>query len=104
MARRSGLSQTTIGRIWKAFNLKPHQSDTFKLSTDPLFVDKLFDVVGLYLYPPESAVVLCIDEKSQVQALARTQPVLPMMPGERDHSQVAPASGPEDDDLSRRPA
>jgi transposase/transcriptional regulator with XRE-family HTH domain len=81
MAKRSGLSKTTIGRIWKAFDLKPHRTDTLKLSKDPLFVDKLFDVVGLYLDPPESAVVLCVDEKSQVQALARTSPVLPMMPG-----------------------
>ena len=81
MAKRSGLSKTTIGRIWKAFELKPHRVDGFKLSTDPLFVEKVYDVVGLYLDPPESAVVLCVDEKSQVQALARTTPVLPMMPG-----------------------
>src|SRR5665811_901955 len=81
MARRSGLSKTTIGRIWKAFELKPHRVDGFKLSSDPLFVEKVYDVVGLYLDPPESAVVLCVDEKSQVQALARTSPVLPMMPG-----------------------
>jgi transposase len=81
MAKRSGLSRTTIGRIWKAFELKPHRVDGFKLSTDPLFVEKVYDVVGLYLDPPESAVVLCVDEKSQVQALARTGPVLPMMPG-----------------------
>src|SRR5664279_4492686 len=81
MARRSGLSKTTIGRIWKAFELKPHRVDRFKLSKDPLFVEKVYDVVGLYLDPPESAVVLCVDEKSQVQALARTSPVLPMMPG-----------------------
>ncbi len=81
MARRSGLSKSTVGRIWKAFDLKPHRADTFKLSKDPLFVEKVFDVVGLYLDPPESAVVLCVDEKSQVQALARTSPVLPMMPG-----------------------
>src|SRR5687767_2399744 len=81
MAKRSGLSKTTIGRIWKAFDLRPHRAERFKLSNDPLFVDKLFDVVGLYLNPPESAVVLCVDEKSQVQALARTSPVLPMMPG-----------------------
>ena len=81
MAKRSGLSKTTIGRIWKAFDLKPHRVDGFKLSTDPLFVEKVYDVVGLYLDPPESAVVLCVDEKSQVQALARTSPVLPMMPG-----------------------
>jgi transposase len=81
MARRSGLSKSTIGRIWKTFELKPHLADTFKLSTDPLFVEKVYDVVGLYLNPPENAVVLCVDEKSQAQALARTQPVLPMMPG-----------------------
>ena len=81
MAERSGLSKSTIGRIWKAFELKPHRAETFKLSTDPMFVEKVFDVVGLYLDPPESAVVLCVDEKSQVQALARTSPVLPMMPG-----------------------
>jgi transposase len=81
MAARSGLSPSTIGRIWKAFELKPHRADGFKLSTDPLFVEKVYDVVGLYLDPPESAVVLCVDEKSQVQALARSTPVLPMMPG-----------------------
>ncbi len=81
MAQRSGLSKTTIGRIWKAFELKPHRVDGFKLSKDPLFVEKVYDVVGLYLDPPESAVVLCVDEKSQVQALARSSPVLPMMPG-----------------------
>src|SRR5947199_4644778 len=81
MARRSGLSRSTIGRIWRDFGLKPHQTDTFKLSTDPLFVEKVVDVVGLYHDPPEKAVVLCVDEKSQVQALDRSQPVLPMMPG-----------------------
>ena len=81
MAKRSGLSKTTIGRIWRAFELKPHRVDGFKLSKDPLFVEKVYDVVGLYLDPPESAVVLCVDEKSQVQALARSSPVLPMMPG-----------------------
>ncbi len=81
MAKKSGLSKSTIGRIWKAFELKPHRAETFKLSADPLFVEKVFDVVGLYLNPPEHAVVLCVDEKSQVQALARSQPVLPMMPG-----------------------
>jgi len=81
MAEKSGLSKSTIGRIWKAFDLKPHRVDTFKLSKDPLFVDKVFDVVGLYADPPESAVVLCVDEKSQVQALTRSSPVLPMMPG-----------------------
>jgi transposase len=81
MAERSGLSKSTIGRIWRDFGLKPHQSDTFKLSTDPLFVEKVVDVVGLYHNPPEKAVVLCVDEKSQIQALDRSQPVLPMMPG-----------------------
>ena len=81
MAEKSGLSRSTIGRIWRDFGLKPHQSDTFKLSTDPLFVDKVVDVVGLYHNPPEKAVVLCADEKSQMQALDRSQPVLPMMPG-----------------------
>jgi transposase len=75
------LSKSTIGRIWRDFGLKPHQSDTFKLSTDPLFVEKVVDVVGLYHNPPEKAVVLCVDEKSQIQALDRSQPVLPMMPG-----------------------
>ena len=64
MAERTGLSRSTIGRIWKAFDLKPHRTDTFKLSTDPLFVEKVFDVVGLYLNPPEGAVVLSLDEKS----------------------------------------
>jgi transposase len=71
MAERTGLSKSTIGRIWKSFDLKPHRADTFKLSNDPLFVDKVVDVVGLYLNPPEGAVVLWVDEKSQVQALAR---------------------------------
>ena len=91
MAKRSGLSKSTIGRIWKDFELKPHISDGFKLSTDPLFVAKVVDVVGLYRNPPEKAVVLCVDEKSQVQALDRSQPVLPMMPGmpeRRSHDYV----------------
>jgi transposase len=81
MAKRSGLSKSTVGRIWKAFRLKPHLTDTFKLSTDPQFIEKVRDVVGLYLDPPERALVLCVDEKSQIQALDRSQPVLPMMPG-----------------------
>ncbi|HEX3923078.1 MAG TPA: IS630 family transposase [Streptosporangiaceae bacterium] len=81
MARHSGLSESTIGRIWRKFELKPHLTDGFKLSTDPLFIEKVVDVVGLYHNPPERAVVLCVDEKSQVQALDRSQPVLPMMPG-----------------------
>jgi len=81
MAERSGLSPSSVGRIWRAFELKPHRGEGFKLSTDPLFVEKVFDVVGLYLNPPEAAVVLCVDEKAQVQALARSQPAFPMMPG-----------------------
>jgi transposase len=81
MAGRSGLSPSTIGRIWRKFDLKPHLSDGFKLSSDPLFVEKVVDVVGLYHNPPEKAVVLCVDEKSGMQALDRSQPVLPMMPG-----------------------
>ena len=91
MADRSGLSRSTIGRIWKAFELKPHREDGFKLSTDPQFVEKVYDVVGLYLNPPEAAVVYCVDEKSQVQALARSQPAFPMMPGmpeKRTHDYV----------------
>jgi len=81
MADRVGLSKSTIGRIWRQFDLKPHVQDGFKLSTDPLFVEKVVDVVGLYHNPPERAVVLCVDEKAQIQALDRSQPVLPMMPG-----------------------
>ncbi|MBX3437203.1 MAG: IS630 family transposase [Planctomycetaceae bacterium] len=81
MAQATGLSQTAISRIWRAFSLQPHRTETFKLSTDPLFIDKVRDVVGLYMSPPENAVVLCIDEKSQVQALDRTQPLLPLEPG-----------------------
>lgn len=81
MAEATGLSKSTVGRIWKAFGLKPHQVDTFKISNDPQFIDKVRDVVGLYLDPPEKALVLCVDEKSQIQALDRSAPVLPMMPG-----------------------
>jgi transposase len=81
MARRSGLSKSTVGRIWRKSGLKPHLADSFKLSADPLFIEKVVDVAGLYHNPPEKAVVLCVDEKSQVQALDRSQPVLPMMPG-----------------------
>ncbi len=91
MAARSGLSKSSIGRIWRAFELKPHRTEGFKLSNDPLFVDKVFDVIGLYLNPPDAAVVLCVDEKSQVQALARSQPAFPMMPGmpeKRTHDYV----------------
>jgi transposase len=81
MAKEVGLTQTAVSRIWRAFGLQPHRQDTFKLSKDPLFVDKVHDVVGLYLNPPERAVVLCVDEKSQIQALDRTAPILPMLPG-----------------------
>ncbi|TDO41787.1 IS630 family transposase [Paractinoplanes brasiliensis] len=81
MAKQSGLSKSTVGRVWKAFRLQPHLVDTFKLSNDPQFIDKVRDVVGLYLDPPEKALVLAVDEKSQIQALDRSAPVLPMMPG-----------------------
>lgn len=82
MAKATGMSQSTVGRIWRAFGLQPHRSETFKLSTDPLFVEKVRDIVGLYLDPPAHALVLCVDEKTQVQALDRTQPLLPMRPGQ----------------------
>ena len=91
MAAQAGLSKSTIGRIWREFRLKPHLADTFKLSGDPLFVQKVRDVVGLYLDPPERALVLCVDEKSGIQALDRSAPVLPMMPGmpeRRSHDYV----------------
>lgn len=82
MAKAAGLSTSTVHRIWRAFSLQPHRSETFKLSTDPLFIEKVRDIVGLYLDPPDRAVVLCVDEKSQIQALDRTQPLLPMRPGQ----------------------
>jgi transposase len=81
LARQLGMSQSAISRIWRAFGLKPHLVDTFKLSTDPQFIDKVRDVVGLYLNPPEAALVLCVDEKTSVQALDRTAPILPLLPG-----------------------
>ena len=81
MAAETGLTQSAVHRIWRAFGLQPHRQDTWKLSKDPQFVDKVKDVVGLYLDPPERAVVLCVDEKSQIQALDRTAPILPMLPG-----------------------
>jgi transposase len=81
MAHVTGMSQTAVSRIWRAFGLKPHQTEAFKFSPDPQFIDKVRDIVGLYLNPPEAAVVLCVDEKSQIQALDRTAPVLPLMPG-----------------------
>lgn len=82
MAEACGLSRCSVNRIWRAFGLAPHRSETFKLSKDPLFIDKVRDIVGLYLNPPDRAVVLCADEKAQIQALDRTQPVLPMRPGQ----------------------
>ena len=95
MARASGYAPSTIHRIWRAFGLQPHRSETFKLSADPLFVDKVRDIVGLYLDPPERALVLCVDEKSQIQALDRSRPLLPCGP---DRSSGAPtttrATGP----------
>ncbi|HEX8800050.1 MAG TPA: IS630 family transposase [Terriglobales bacterium] len=82
MAQASGLSRMTISRIWRAFGLQPHRSDTFKLSPDPLLIEKVRDIVGLYMNPPDHALVLCVDEKTQIQALDRTQPLLPLRPGQ----------------------
>ena len=84
MARASGHAPSTIHRIWRAFGLQPHRSETFKLSSDPFFVEKVRDIVGLYLAPPDRALVLCVDEKSQIQALDRSQPLLPMRPGQAE--------------------
>ena len=84
MARATGISATTVHRIWGAFGLQPHRVESFKLSSDPEFIDKVRDIVGLYLDPPDRALVLCIDEKSQIQALDRTQPMLPMRPGQAE--------------------
>jgi transposase len=84
MAKTSGLSRMTVSRIWRAFGLQPHRSETFKLSSDPLLVDKVRDIVGLYMDPPDHAVVLCVDEKAQIQALDRTQPLLPLRPGQAE--------------------
>ena len=82
LAQASGLSRMTVSRIWRAFGLQPHRSDTFKLSPDPLLIDKVRDIVGLYMNPPDHALVLCVDEKTQIQALDRTQPLLPLRPGQ----------------------
>src|SRR5437660_5302621 len=82
LAKATGLSRMTISRIWRAFGLQPHRTDTFKLSPDPLLIEKVRDIVGLYMNPPDHALVLCVDEKSQIQALDRTQPLLPMQPGQ----------------------
>ena len=84
MARQMGISHDSVSRIWRAFGLKPHRADTFQISTDPYYVDKVRDVVGLYMSPPENALVLCVDEKSQIQALERSQPMLPMRPGKSE--------------------
>src|ERR1044072_6297434 len=97
LAAEVGLSQTAVSRIWRAFGLQPHRQDTWKLSKDPQFIDKVRDVVGLYLDPPERAVVLCVDEKSQIQALDRTAPGLPMLPraparASPDHVPAGPSS------------
>jgi transposase len=95
MARRAGMSQTAVSRIWRAFGLRPHRMETFKLSTDPAFVEKVRDVVGLYLNPPDRALVLCVDEKPQIQALRPTAPILPLRPGQserRTHEASADAS------------
>jgi transposase len=91
LAKRTGLSRSSIARIWHAFGLRPHRSENFKLSTDPLLVEKIRDIVGLYLNPPDRALVLCVDEKPQIQALDRSQPVLPMRAGQierRTHDYV----------------
>src|SRR5207249_9600771 len=91
MANATGMSQSAVSRIWRAFALKPHQSEAFKLSPDPQFIDKVRDIVGLYVNPPEAAVVLCVDEKAQIQALDRTAPILPLMAGvaeRRSHDYV----------------
>ena len=81
MAKRAGIDRTTVSRIWRAFGLKPHRSETFQLSSDPEFIEKVHDVVGLYMSPPHNAVVLSVDEKTAIQALNRTQPMLPLRPG-----------------------
>lgn len=84
MAKRSGLSQSAVSRIWRAFALQPHRAETFQLSRDPLFIEKVRDIMGLYLHPPDKALVLCADEKTQIQALDRSQPLLPMRPGQAE--------------------
>jgi transposase len=91
LAKRVGLSRSSVARIWRAFGLRPHRSESFKLSTDPLLIEKVRDIIGLYLHPPDRAVVLCVDEKPQIQALDRAQPILPLQPGQierRTHDYV----------------
>ena len=110
LARATGLSCMTVSRIWRAFGLRPHRSETFKLAPDPLLIEKVRDIVGLYVNPPDHAVVLCVDEKSQIQALDCTAPLLPMQPGQakrrthdyRRHGTTSPFS-PRRQDLHRRP-
>lgn len=107
MARKVGHAPSTIHRIWQAFGLQPHRSGTFKLSTDPLFVDKLRDVVGRYMAPPERALVLSVDEPSQIQALDRSQPLSPMRPGQierRSHDCTRHGTTSRFAALTRRPA
>jgi transposase len=97
LARRAGLSRSSVARIWRAFGLRPHRSESFKLSTDPLLIEKVRDIVGLYLDPPDRAVVLCVDEKPQIQALDRSQPILPLRPGQierRTHDYVRHGTTP----------
>ena len=103
MAKAAGMSQTTVSKIWRAFGLKPHLADSFKLSPDPQFIDKVRDIVGLYLNPPDAAVVLCVDEKSQIQALDRTAPVLPLLPGSPQRAKATALSEPASSRLRRRP-
>src|ERR687897_1605335 len=102
MARASGLSVSTVGRVWRAFGLQPHRSETFKLSTDPLFAEKVRDIVGLSLAPPDRALVLCVDEKGQVRALDRTQPLLPLRPGQAERRTHDYARPPRHDQPVRR--
>ena len=92
MAAATGMSQSAVSRIWRAFALKPHLVEEFKLSPEPQFIDKVRDIVGLYLNPPDAAVVLCVDEKTQVQALDRTAPVLPLLPGSPSDARTTTAA------------
>ena len=93
LARATGLSRMTISRIWRAFGLQPHRTETFKLSPDPLLIEKVRDIVGLYMNPPDHALVFCVDEKSQIQALDRTQPLLPLRPGQAERRTLRESLG-----------
>ena len=88
MAKNTGLSRMAISRIWRAFGLQPHRTESFKLSPDPLLIEKVRDIVGLYMNPPDHAMVICVDEKSQIQALDRTQPMLPLRPGQVERART----------------